>query len=113
MQTSLRASESKTDLEKEDYDTTIRPAFDETAPSVVAKRGRWGKLLAKLEGGGVESRGLERVQEHERVKVNYLTSDFVALPRKLTLALGRSVPAGIHHISRPNADIYLSVTVAL
>lgn len=68
MQTSLRASESKTDLEKEDYDTTIRPAFDETAPSVVAKRGRWGKLLAKLEGGGVESRGLERVQEHERVK---------------------------------------------
>lgn len=57
------------------YDTkTGSPAVD--VPEIVAYQGRWAKLLAKLEGGGVETRGLERVQEYERIQVSIQRSSF-------------------------------------
>lgn len=61
----------KMDLEKVSGVTKVQSSTSATGvtPGVVAYQTRWAKLLFFLEGNGMESRGLERVQEDERVPV--------------------------------------------
>lgn len=63
----------KMDPEKASYggEVVVASLDDSASPVPVVASSRFRKLLAIMEGIGIEARGLERVQEHERVQVRF------------------------------------------
>lgn len=61
------------DPEKASYggEVVVASLDDSASPVPVVASSRFRKLLAIMEGIGIEARGLERVQEHERVQVRF------------------------------------------